>query len=113
MRFFGYRIGGGSSTPPQGYNEDWEEKFPMIVNPWQRYLTRSQFSELAITKAGGIAGLPSAAEVVMWTMWGLSGFCSNTFDDPHKVDSVLNGETRENSLPSQTYSGSTRNKIFK
>lgn len=112
-KFFGHRIGGGSGQIPPGYNESWEERFPMICDPWQRYLDRGDLTELAITKAGGVGGL-SAASVVMWTMNGLTLFRANTFLlDVHKVDSALDSETRENSLSTQSYSGSTRNKIFK
>jgi hypothetical protein len=90
-RFFGHRIGGGDWKIPRGYDVNWEEKFPIIVNPWMRYLERGPFTELAITKAPGM-------EAVMNIMDGLTLFRSKTFSDVHKVDSTMDGNTRENAL---------------
>ena len=94
-RFFGERIGGGTWGEPQFANTNWVDSYPLIVDPWQRELKRSEFKNLAVT-ANPIA------LVSMNIMYGLTLFRSNTFDDVHKVDSSMNKNTRSNSLPTVT-----------
>jgi len=97
--FFGNSIGGGSHEIPTGYDVNWEDKYPLIVNPWMRYLNRSDFTELCVTK-----GMAGAMELVMQVMDGTTCYfapipnCgrSKTFSDVHKVDSALDDNTRQN-----------------
>ena len=105
-KFFARRFGGGSYREPPGHDVNWEDIFPMIVDPWQRHLNTGSFRDLSIM--ANIVVYPT-----MVVMDGLTLFRANIYGmgNPYKVDSVKNGNTRGNTCQVRTFSKSDLRKI--
>jgi len=101
----------------------------MVVDPWMRKLDRREFIQLALTSNAivevaytGLSALTFGINTKDWTLQRRSNsyaaddglfVLGGLFNDEHKVDNVLDGETRQHPLKTDTMSRGRLKKIIR